>query len=209
MSKIVVFGATGETGQELVKQALEQSHAVTAFVRNPSKLKAVGENLQIIQGDVLNIEDVNKAIAGQDAVLCSLGMPPYDKSKLRTNGTINIINSMESNQVRRLICQTSLGFGDSKEVLPWHMKYILVPFLLKNAFRDHHLQEGKIEKSNLDWTIVRPGNMTNRGKTGSYKSGFSPSEKITLKISRADVAHFMLSQIDDSTNLHKKVGLSY
>ena len=207
--RIAIFGATGGTGQELLKQALKQNYKVTAFVRNPDKLKLQNHNLSIIQGDVLNLVAVTKAVQQQEAILCVLGMPASDKSTLRTEGTANIIKAMEANGVRRLICQTSLGYGDSEAVLPWHMKYLIVPFILKNAFKDHELQEAKIEESTLDWTIVRPGNMTNGKKTGNYKYGFAATEKIKLKISRADVAHFMLSQLINSQFLHKKVGLSY
>lgn len=207
--RIVIFGATGGTGQELVKQSLEQDLEVTAFVRDPKKLNIKSKNLTVIKGDVLNAEEVDKAIQNQDAVICSLGMPASDKSTLRRDGTKNIIKSMEANKVDRLICQTSLGFGDSKEVLPWHMKYLIVPFILKNAFKDHALQEAAIENSNLEWTIVRPGNMTNGKKTDAYKHGFEPTDRIKLKVSRADVASFMLKQIEDQKYHFEKVGISY
>lgn len=207
--RIVIFGATGGTGQELVKQALAQDYTVTAFARSPEKLKMRHKNLSVIQGDVLNTSDVNKATANQDAVVVSLGMPASDKSTLRKDGTANIIKAMERNNIKRLVCQTSLGYGDSKEVLPWHMKYIIVPFILKNAFKDHELQEATIEESKLEWTIVRPGNMTNGNKKGSYKHGFDASEKIKLKISRADVAAFMLDQINKPQYMYQKVGISY
>lgn len=207
--RIVIFGATGGTGQELVRQALEQDYIVTAFVRSPFKLTISHQNLILIKGDVLHLADVSKATKDQDAVLCALGMPASDKSNLRAEGTGNIIKAMQTNQVSKLICQTSLGFGDSQELLPWHMKYLIVPFILKNAFKDHQLQEEKIEQSNLDWVILRPGNMTNGNKTGKFKHAFNSDEKIKLKISRADVAHFMLKQIKNNQYLHKKVGISY
>ncbi|WP_375560169.1 NAD(P)-dependent oxidoreductase [Bernardetia sp. OM2101] len=207
--RILIFGATGGTGKELVKQALASGNNVTSFARTPENLKVSHNNLRIIKGDVLNYGDVLKAMDNQDVVYCNLGMPASDKSTLRADGTTNIIKAMQEKGVKRFVCQTSLGFGDSKEVLPWYMKYIIVPFILKNAFKDHELQEVVIEKSNLDWTIVRPGNMTNGKLTEIYKHGFSPAEKIKLKVSRADVAHFMLSQIDNNKYLRKKVGISY
>ena len=208
--KIIVFGATGKTGQKLVDQALSKNYQVTAFVRTPEKLKQ-GEqrNLIVVKGDVLNYNQVAAAIENQDIVFCNLGMPASDKSYLRTDGTANIIKAMKEKKVSRFVCQTSLGFADTKEVLPWHMKYLIVPFILKNAFRDHEQQERVIEKSELDWTIVRPGNMTNGKLTGKYKHGFQPTEKIKLKISRNDVSHFMLDQIDNKQYLNKKVGISY
>jgi len=208
-TKILIFGATGGTGKELVEQALKQDYLVTAFVRSPQKLKISNKNLQIIEGNVLSYNDVVNAVKNQDVIFCNLGMPASNKSTLRADGTANIVKAMQEKGIKRFICQSSLGFGDSKDVLPWHMKYIIVPLILKNAFKDHKLQESIIEQSNIEWTIVRPGNLTNGVITKNYKYGFSPTDNIKLKISRADVAHFMLSQIDNNHYLHKKVGLSY
>lgn len=207
--KLVIFGATGGTGKELVQQAIDNGYQVSAFVRNPEKLKMRDANLQILKGDVLHYDDVLQAVKNQDVVLCSLGMPAFIKTTLRADGTANIVKAMKEAGVKRLICQTSLGFGDSKDVLPWHMKYIIVPFILNNAFRDHELQESIIEKSGLDWTIVRPGNMTNGKLTGKYKVGFKPTEKIKLKISRTDVAQFMLKLIGRKDYFYTKLGISY
>lgn len=207
--KVSIFGATGGTGQELVRQALQQGHQVTAFVRNPKKIKLTDDNLRIVKGDVLNYEDVLSGVANQDVIMCCIGLPASDKSSLRQKGTANIIKAMRNKGVHRLVCQTSLGFGDSKVVLPWYMKYLIVPLILENAFKDHALQESEIEKSDLDWTIVRPGNMTNGEKTGSYKFGFKPTEKIKLKISRADVAQFMLNLINKKNYHFQKLGISY
>jgi putative NADH-flavin reductase len=207
--RIVIFGATGGTGQELVKQALKENYKVTAFVRSPEKMNVSDPGLEVIKGDVLNPEDVEKAVKNQDVVLCSVGMPGSDNSMLRTKATINIIKAMEKQGKNRLIVQSTLGIRESKASLPWHWKYLIVPLILKNAFKDHESQEKEIEKSKLDWTIVRPAGLTDAERNGGYKQGFDYSEKITLKISRADTAHFMLSQIEDNGYIHQKVGLSY
>lgn len=207
--KIIIFGATGGTGQELIIQSLAKGHQVTAYVRSPKKLQIQNRMLSVIKGDVLNYEEVHKAMNGHSIVFSCLGMPASDKTSLRTIGTANIVKAMESHKVKRFISQTSLGYGDSKEVLPWHMKYLVVPFILKNAFKDHESQEEVIQKSNTEWTIVRPGNMTNGERTGNYKFGFLPTEKIKLKISRSDVADFMLRQIENADFLYQKVGVSY
>ena len=209
MKNLIVFGATGGTGRELVRQALEHNYNVTAFARHPERLDLKSDKLSIYQGDVLNKDDVEKAVTNQDVVLCCIGAPGRDKSFTRTKGTANIIEAMQNQNVARLICMSSLGFGDSEDVLPWHMKYIIVPLFIKNAFKDHAEQEKVIEKSNLAWTIARPATLTDENRTGNYKVGFGLKEKITLKISRADVADFMLNQISDDQYLHKKVGLSY
>lgn len=209
MKRVLIFGATGSTGRHLVDQSLDKGYIVKAFVRDPDKMKIAHPNIEIFKGDVLNIENVKEAMDDQEVILCSLGMPASDSSGLRTKGTANIIHAMNQKMIKRLICQTSLGYGDSENILPWHMKYLIVPLLLKNAFKDHQLQEEKIISSNVDWTIVRPGNLTNGKKTKNYKHGFSSSEKVKLKISRADVAHFMLQQIESDKYMHRKVALSY
>lgn len=209
MEHIIIFGATGKTGKELVKQALEKEYIVTAFVRNSGKLNTQHKNLSIFEGDVLKTDKVKEAMINQNVVICSLGASGMDKSYLRTRGTKNIIEAMNELQKKRFICQSSLGFADTKEMLPWYMKYIIVPLFLKNAFKDHLTQEKEIEKSNLDWTIIRPANLTNGERTGNYKIGFSTDEKVKLKISRADVAEFMISQVSDNRFIQKKIELSY
>ncbi len=207
--RIVIFGATGRTGQELVTQALKDNYKVTAFVRSPEKLNVSDENLEVIQGDVLNLEDVCRAVENQDVVLCSIGMPASDKSMLRTKGTVNIIKAMEKQGVNRLICQSTLGVGESKVFLPWYMNLIIVPLILKSTWKDHEIQETKIESSKLDWTIVRPASLTNGEKNGRYRQDFTYSDKIKGKISITDTAHFMLGQIAENQYLHQKVGISY
>lgn len=120
---------------------------------------------------------------------------------------------MEKVGIKRFICQTSLGYGDSIKVLdrtPFYFKHIIVPFLLKKGFADHALQEEYIKQSRLDWVIARPGNLTNDVFTGQYRQGFAATDKnIKVKISRADVADFMLKQLTEDTYLHKTPGLSY
>lgn len=211
--KLIVFGATGGTGQQVVQQALAQGHAVTAFVRNPAKFGASHPNLRVVQGDVMDLASVERALLGHDVVLVALGAPARDKGKVRAEGTRNVVRAMEATGVRRLVCQTSLGYGDSLQVLdraPLHFKYIIVPFLLRGVFADHELQEDVIKQSNLDWIIVRPGNLTDGERTGRYRHGFAASDKaITVSVSRADVADFMLKQLSDDTYLRKWPGLSY
>ncbi len=207
--RVVIFGATGGTGQELIRQGLQNDYAITAFVRNPLKLNVSDEKLNVCCGNVLNYQAVLGALNNQDAVFCALGAPASDKSLLRTDGTINIVRAMKETGTSRLICQASLGYGDSREMLPWYMKRIIVPLMLKHAFEDHQKQEAVIEKSSLDWTIVRPANLTNGSRTEIYKHGFSNTERIKLSISRADVAHFMLGQINTDRYLHQKPGVSY
>ncbi len=206
--KIVVFGATGSLGQELVRQALEQGHLVTAFVRDPAKLGVRHQNISMTRGDVLDYASVEKVIEGHEAVLCTLGAGR--KGIIRSEGTRHIIQAMQNAHVQRLICQTTLGVGDSWETLSFFWKYLMFGFLLREAFADHVLQENHIQQSQLDWTIIRPAAFTNGQRTGKYQHGFTSTHKgLELKISRADVAHFMLQQLGNHNYLHQTPGLSY
>jgi putative NADH-flavin reductase len=208
--KLIIFGSTGSTGRQVVTQALEQGHDVTAFARSPEKLDQKHEKLQVIKGDVLDLDSVERAIHGQDVVLCTLGMPPTDRSNLRAKGTKNIIRAMEKTGVNRLVCQSSHGVGDSRDTLPFLMKYLIVPLMLRRAFADHEIQENYIKESQLDWIIVRPVALTDGEHTGSYQHGYSSDNKtVTNKISRADTADFMLKQLADNNYLHKTPSISY
>jgi putative NADH-flavin reductase len=206
--RLLIFGSTGSVGRLLVEQALAENHVVTAFLRNPAKLPLTHANLRIVQGDVLNFRDVEKSMKNQDIALCTLGAG--SKGKLRAEGTRNIIQAMERNGVSRLICQSTLGAGDSRGNLNFFWKYIMFGLLLKAAYRDHELQENYVKQSSLDWTIVRPAAFTDGPRAENYKHGFGPDANgLTLKISRADVVDFMLKQMRDKKYLRKTPGLSY
>ncbi len=206
--KLIIFGSTGSIGRQLVKQALEQGHMVTAFARDPVRVDIKHADLQVIQGDVMDPASVERAIQGHEAVLCSLGAGR--KGTVRSEGTRNILSAMEKVGVRRFICQSTLGVGDSRGNLNVFWKYIMFGLLLRPMYADHVSQENYVRRSHLDWTIVRPGAFTDGERTGQYRHGFPSSDKTTkLKISRADVADFMLKQLTDDAYLHKTPGLSY
>jgi putative NADH-flavin reductase len=210
--KILLFGSTGGTGKEVLLQALEKGYFVTAIVRNPTKINIQSESLKVIQGDVLT-SNLDFAFAEQDAVICCLGAPANKAGTLRSEGTKNIIDAMKKANLYRLICQTSLGYDDSIQVLSctsFIFKKIIVPYILKATFKEHHLQEIAIKQSGLNWTVVRPGNLTNGKKTENYKSNFSYSDPtLKVKISRADVAHLLIKQLSSSENNQKIIGISY
>lgn len=211
--KLLVFGATGGTGRRIVEQALAQGHAVTALVRNPAKLDIQHANLAVAAGDVMDPASVERVMPGHDAVLSALGAPAARSGTIRSEGTRNIVAAMENCGVRRFVCQTSLGYGDSRQVLdrtPFSFKYIVVPLFLRKAFADHALQEEAIRQSGLEWIIVRPGNLTDGERTGVYRHGFSASDRtVKVSVSRADVADFMLKQLSDDTYLRQTPGVSY
>ena len=208
--KLAIFGSTGNVGQHVVAQALAQGHDVTAHTRNPEKFKITHPRLKIIKGDVLDPASVDSATQGQDAVVCTLGMPLMNKEGLRTKGTKNIINAMEKAGVKRFVCLSGLGAGDSLYVLPLHYRYFVIPVVLRRAYADHTTQEALIRNSQLDWTIARPANFTKGKHTSAYKHGLSTIDRsLKLKISYDDVADFMVKQLSDNTYLHQSPGLSY
>ena len=208
--KLLIFGSTGSIGRQLVEQALEQGHTVTAFARNPAKLDIQHTNLKVVQGDVMNSASVEQAVQGQDAVLCVLGSGGQRKGTIRSEGTRQIIQAMEKTGVQRLICQTTLGAGDSWENLNFFWKYIMFGAFLREVFADHERQENYVTQSHLDWTIVRPGAFVDGDRTGQYRHGFPSTDKTTkLKISRADVAEFLLQQLMNDSYLYKTPSVSY
>lgn len=207
--KLIIFGATGTIGRHLVEQALTQGHEVIAFARNPAALEIDHPNLRLFPGDVFDPLAVAAAVKGSEGVLVSLGSPKLT-GKVRSVGTQNIVQAMEKHKVKRLICQSTLGVGDSQANLNFFWKYLMFGLILRSVFNDHVAQEAIVKRSRLDWVIPHPAAFTDGPVTESYKHGFSTSEKkITLKISRADVANFMLQQLADDTYLHQTPGLSY
>ena len=207
--RIIIFGATGTVGKQLVLQALMQGHEVTAFVRDRRKLSDIDHpRLRFAEGDVLSGVSVSVHVKTHDAVFCALGAGR--KGIVRSEGTKNIIEAMQVNGIERFICQTTLGCGESWGNLSFFWKKIMFGWFLKEAFQDHELQEQHILKSDLRWTIVRPAAFVNGGVTGNFKHGFSADDKsLKLKVSRPDVALFMLDQLNTDRYLRKTPGLSY
>jgi putative NADH-flavin reductase len=208
--RLLLFGATGGTGRELLHQALATGHNVTAFARNPDRLADVNhDNLTIVRGDVTDPAAVASAIAGHEAVLSTIGAGAA-RTTLREVGTRNIVDAMQSAGVKRLISLSSLGVGDSRANLGFFTRYIIVGLILRHAFADHQRQEAVIHQSTLDWTIVRPPHLKDGPRTGDYRHGFAPTDhNIKGWISRADVTDFMLRQLADPAYVHQTPGLSY
>ena len=207
--RLLIFGATGGTGRELVRQALERGHSVTAFARDPAALDT-GDGFRGIAGDVLDAAAVDRAVAGHEAVLCALGKPATSPGTVRSQGTRNIVRAMERVGPRRLICQSTIGIGDSRPLLPPRYRYLLVPVLLRRTFAEHERQEAAVRSSQLDWTIVRAGALTDGERTEGYRHGLPPTERpIEFEISRADVADFTLRLLADGTYMNQSPCVSY
>ncbi|MBF6321325.1 NAD(P)-dependent oxidoreductase [Nocardia cyriacigeorgica] len=205
--RIAIFGATGTLGRHVLERALRQGHEVTILTRDASRVASTHDNLRVVEGDVLDPAAVDGAVAGQEAVLICLGNGR--KGVVRAEGTRTVIEAMRRNGVKRLICQSTLGVGDSRDNLNFLWKYVLFGLVLRPAYNDHVRQEEHVRASDLDWTIVRPSAFTDGPATGTYRQGFTGNEAgLSLKISRADIAEFMLDQLTDRTSLHRAVGIS-
>jgi len=208
---LLIIGATGGTGRALVDQALSQGHTVTAFARNPAKIEMTHERLTVVKGNVLDYDSVDRAMQGKDGVLSALGHKQwFIKTTILSKGTRNIISAMEKHGVKRFICETSLAVGNSRGRLGLYYTLFVIPFITYFYFKDKERQEGLIKDSSLDWVIVRPGQLTNARKRGVYRHGADIGSYIfTVRISRADVADFMLRQLTDNSYLRQTPGVSY
>ncbi|KAA9339004.1 NAD(P)-dependent oxidoreductase [Adhaeribacter soli] len=198
--KLIVFGASGRTGQEIVQQALAGQHTVTAFVRNTGSFNLKHERLNVVQGDITAYQEVENAIAGHDAVLSALG-PRTLKTRIPAlvSGIKNIVSAMESTGVRRLVYESALGVGDSEADQNLVFRYFILPVLLARDYSDHAANEKTIRSSNLDWVIVRPARLVDGPQTGKYEVGLKLSATFPFgKVTRADVAEFMLRQLTDN-----------
>jgi putative NADH-flavin reductase len=209
--RILIVGATGGTGRQLVAQALERGYAVTALARNPAKLGIEHPNLRIVQGDVLDYASVESAVRNQEAVLSALGHKQYfGPTRILSEGTRNILRAMEAEGVPRFVCQSSLGIGSSAGRMGLYYTFIVIPLVVPFYFWDKTRQERLIAESKAEWVIVRPGALTNGEKRGACRHGSNVGNFVwTVKISRADTADFMLNQLTDDAYLGTAVGVSW
>ena len=204
--KVIVFGGTGTIGRLVVEQAVEQGHEVTLLTRNRALVGPPDPRVHVVEGDVFDARAIAPVIAGHDAVVVTLG--GGRKGGVRARGTAAIIEAMRATGVRRLVVLSLIGVGDSREQLNFFWKRLMFGLLLRGAYADHVEQERLTRASGLDWTIVRPGSFTDGPRTGSYRRGFGPQEKTTLKVSRADVAEFVVEQLTDDTWLRQAPSLA-
>ncbi len=206
--KLAIFGATGPTGQQLVKQALEQGHSVTALARTPEKLTIRHSSLRMLKGNVLDMAAVEETIAGSDAVLSCLGRRnPFRGKGDVWKGTHNIIVAMKKAGVRRLIVESAYGAGSSREFASVGMK-LVTSTLLGWAYKEKELLEPEVMSSGLDWVIVRPPALRDGPKTGEYRVGERLRLSVRNWINRADVADFMLKQAASDEWLRKTPTIS-
>jgi putative NADH-flavin reductase len=209
--RVIVFGASGATGRQLVGQALADGHEVTAFVRNASRLDTRSGRLTVVVGDVAEVTVVASAVDSHDGVLCALGAAtPLRRDATLVEGLRHIVCAMEQSGVRRLVYLSFLGVREGRSQLSIVGRYLVAPLLLRNVVADHEAKERIIRMSSLDWIIVRPPRLTNGVHRGSYRSGVDVrATSIVPRISRADLAEFMLRQLTQDTYVRKSPAVMY
>jgi putative NADH-flavin reductase len=206
--KLLVLGATGGTGLEIVKQALDRGHSVTALVRSTDRLRPFRNRINIEQGDLLSLTDLEHAMAGHDAVLTAFGpRVPIAKSDsdLLTRFAVALINGMGRARVKRVVVE-SVAFLFKNSILP--PAYLLGKLFFPRTVADASAMERLFVESNLDWTLVRPPELTNQPYTGTYRVGESSLPRFGFKIARADVAEFMINATEDRSSIYKIYGIA-
>ncbi|MFE2483875.1 NAD(P)-dependent oxidoreductase [Streptomyces mirabilis] len=209
--KLTVFGATGGIGQEIVRQALDSGHQVTAVVRDPARLTVTGAGLEVFRADLTDPQALRPAVAGRDAVLSGLGARSRKDAGIATRLTRTVLGAMEAEGERRLLVVSAGPVGPDPEgaALADRAARGLVSLILKDVYADLAAMEGELARSATDWTVVRPPRLQNKPVTGSYRTVVAGFPLKGRFIGRADVAHAMLAMINDPGTVKQGVGVAY
>jgi len=193
--KLTIFGASSTTGKLLMEKALAEGHEVTAFVRDASKLEITNEKLKVMIGDALNPAHVEEAVTGSNAVLSTLG-PKGKPAVMTAESTKNIVSAMEKFGVKRLVVVSVAGIAVPQDQRGFNLIAVLIKLLLMDVFVDRENQLTVLESSKVDWTAVRVPRLTDETAMGSVTAFFgNPSP--SMKVTRADLADFMLKQLTE------------
>ena len=210
--KLTIFGATGATGKQLIEQALAAGNQVVAFARNPSKIGMSHEHLTIVQGELADTAAIERAVSGADAVISVLGPRPREdiNSKPLTQGMQNILVAMQKTNVRRLIISSTPSASDPNDLPDFKFKVLVA--LVKSAMRPAYEEIVNVARivreSDTDWTIVRVSLLNNNPGSGRIRAGYLGKKQVGTNISRADLAAFMLRQVEDTTYLRQAPAIS-
>ncbi len=210
--KVVVFGATGRTGRLVVAGALERGHAVTALVRAPDKLGALRERVRMVQGDVLDGGLVSDAVDGAEAAIVTLGDTPDSRgaAEVAARGTLNVVRSMQRYGVRRLVVLSSASVAPPGEPgRPGFLARLIDPGSRSGAVADLRRMEISVRQSELDWTLVRAAQLVDAPARGASRTGPGYSLPGGTKIARADVAAFMLDELERRDNVAHALAIAY
>ena len=202
--KLLILGATGGIGLELVRQAVERGYSLTAFVRSPERLEAFQGGVEIIPGDLLDPSQLERVVRGHDAVLSAFG-PRSSTERQRRDFAVGLTQAMrDARRKRVLIVSVAFLFRDS--IVP--PAYLAGRLFFPHAVADAAEMEGVVRESGLDWTIVRPPRLTNKPAAGRYRVREGHLPRFGFSIARADVADFMIRTVENRTFIGKVVGIS-
>jgi putative NADH-flavin reductase len=212
---LLVVGANGGIGRQTVELALRDGYHVTALVRNPANLPLTHPQLEIITGDILHPETFEHHLKGKTAVISAIGVKGGlfgDKpTTLYSRGNATLLHAMQRAGARRAFFISASAL-DVSPVLPWFVRLIakyVIQRLLRHMYADLRAMEQVIKDTDADWTIIRPPQLTDKASTGHYRWSVNSFLKNCLKISRADVAHFIIHHIDDTATYKGVVEVSY
>ena len=208
--KIALLGATGGTGQEILKQGLALGHTIRVLVRSPEKVETEHERLEVIRADVMkeSAEALAEKLGSSDVVISSLGTGTnLGITRLYSEGTERVASAMKRAGIERLIAVSSTGTDPTNHEPWWYLWF--VRRLLINVYVDQARMEQDLMVSDLDWIIVRPSQLTNGEKTGEYRVAPRHNPEGGVRISRADVAHFILDQLGKDTYSRQTPALAY
>ncbi|WP_217575007.1 NAD(P)-dependent oxidoreductase [Streptomyces sp. GbtcB7] len=196
---LTILGATGPSGRPLLDQALDAGHHVTALVRDPARLRPERrhERLKVEVGDATSTEDLIRAMTGSEAVLSALGPAKDFKSDLAGRVIRALLPAARTSGVNRVVLLSALGVGDSIRYTGIVPK-LVINLLMKELFADKAEADAVLRSSSLDWTLVYPSILTNGPRTGKYTAVETPRRKVSTRISREDLAEFMLQQVNST-----------
>lgn len=201
---LTVFGATGRTGLEVVRQALDAGHHVTAYVRTPSKLTVQNDQLRVVQGVLTDADSVRDAVRGADAVISVLGSTSNRPGKPLSEGVSIIVDAMQREDVTRLVVATGAGVPDSSDdpKLVHRLIGILLGLLARHVLEDSIGMVEAVRNSRLDWVIVRAPRLNDKPATGIVKAGYL-GRGVGIQLTRVDFATFLLEQVREESWLRK------
>lgn len=206
--RILVLGATGSVGSLVVKQAVSHGHQVTAFVRlDPGSVALDGAT--VARGNVLDSQAVSNALAGQDAVVYAIGVKSRGATTLFSQSTRLLLDAMQQQGVKRLVCITGVGAGETKGHGGFIYDHLIFPLFTKNRYADKERQERLIQQSGLDWTIVRPAPFSEAKPHCDFQVLTEVGSIVLRKVSRTEVASFVVEELEQGANVRKTLFIGH